>query len=177
MRRIRIEEMRHQRGGSGRVQVRGLVGDDPRVQPGHVPGSQRIHGRRQRAQLPGLADERPGGPRTDGQDTGDLLHDGHLSKNPVLQGSSGRGHGLLQFEGLGGIPGLDRCDLRLQPGNEAHPFQPDLVLPFQHINPGAPVNDGGRLHTFFFKEQRVDGSHSGKNTLQWCCYHCAVSHI
>ena len=147
------------------------------MQPGHVPGSQRIHGRRQRAQLPGLADERTGGPRTDGQDTGDLLHEGHLSKNPVLQGSSGRGHGLLQFEGLGGIPGLDRCDLRLQPGNEAHPFQPDLILAFQHINPVASHSASSTgAQRRILNEQRINGSNGGTNALHYCRFNRPLTH-
>ena len=95
-----------------------------------------------------------------------------------MGGGIGRGHGLLQVKGLGGVAGRERGDLCLKPLFQAKPFQPDPVQPVQKINAGGAIGSRRKAsgQGFLFKEQRVQGSHGGKNTLHRCCYDHAVSH-
>ncbi|WP_442858249.1 hypothetical protein [Arthrobacter sp. SLBN-122] len=71
---MRVEEVRHQRGGTGRGEPFGFVGNDFGVLPGQCPGGQSLKDRWQGADPPGLFHEGPGGPGADGQDPRDFLY-------------------------------------------------------------------------------------------------------
>ncbi|MGX5717619.1 hypothetical protein [Arthrobacter sp. MAHUQ-56] len=87
--------------------------------------------------------------------------------------ASGGGHGLLDPDALGRVLGFHRGKLALKAGHEFQPFQPDLVLPLQHIHASTGTirvrtisASGSQLSVL--KEQRIQGSNRGTNTLHRC---------
>ncbi len=76
-----------QPGRPGRIQAAGFVHDDPGVGPGDRPGLKGGQGQRQRRrQGLGFGEEGRGGAFADGQDTGDLGHQGDLLDGAVPRG-------------------------------------------------------------------------------------------
>ena len=105
---VGVQEVRLQRRRPGRIQVRGFIHHDPGVGPGDRPGLQRLQGQRQTVrQGQTVTQERPGGPRSHRQDTGDLSGHRHLLALGVLQGDRRCGHGV-------GGPHIGRCHQHLQ---------------------------------------------------------------
>jgi hypothetical protein len=128
----------------------------------------------QGAELPGLGDECSGGGGADGQDPGDFLDRGHLRVSAFVHGRFRRDHRVLDLDGLGRVPGLDRGDLCFQLLRYRHPFQPDLILPLQHIHnstattgtgPGTGTGVRASFQPVIFKEQRIEPCSGGMNAL------------
>jgi hypothetical protein len=161
-------------GRAGGAEAFGFVGDDFGVLPGDGPGGEGVHGRWQGVELAGLGDECSGGGGADGQDPGDFLDCGHLRVSAFVYGRFGRGHRVLDLDGLGGVPGLDGGELGFHLLRYRHPLQPDLILPLQHIHlsPGTGTGSQGSI----LNKQRIKASNGGVNALHHC--HCAraVSH-
>jgi hypothetical protein len=160
---VRVQEVGGQGDGAGGAEAFGFVGKDLRVLPGDGPRAQGVDGRRQGADLAGLGDERPGGGGADGQDSGDFLNCGHLGVGPLVHGRFRRGHGVLDFDGLGRVPGLDGGELGFDLLHGRHPVQADLILPLQHIHPGPGTGAGSQGG--ILNKQRVQARDGGVNAL------------
>ncbi|VXB68080.1 hypothetical protein ARTHRO8AJ_340123 [Arthrobacter sp. 8AJ] len=100
----------------------------------------------------------------DGQHPGDLLHHRHVRVSAVLDSGVRRRHRLLEGNGFGSIQRLHRGELRLQPGRNLQPFQPDLIPPLKHVNTGT--NAGAGSQGSIFEIKRIESSNRGTNTLQ-----------
>ena len=111
-------------GRPGRIQAGGFLDEDPGVLPGDRPGPQRRQGQRQRRrQCPGVGQEGCGGAFADGQDTGDLGHQGHLLCRLFLRGRRRRRQEPGRPGVIGGQLNLQRGGPGLQPGELGEPVQ------------------------------------------------------
>ena len=116
------------------IQAAGFVHDDPGVLPGDRPGLQGGQGQRQRRrQGPGFGEEGRGGAFADGQDTGDLGHQGHLLGGAVLRGRRRRRQEPGCLRVVGGQPHPQRGGPGLQPGDLGEPVQATVRQPPQRI--------------------------------------------
>ena len=137
-------------GRPGRIQAGGFVDDDPGVGPGDRPGPQRGQGQRQpRCQRLGVGQEGCGGAFADGQDTGDLGHQGQLLGGAVLRGRRRRRQEPGRPGVIGGQLNLQRGRPGLQPGHLGEPVQatvrqiPQRISITQRI--GAGRSGAGRI--------------------------------
>ena len=122
--RVGVQEVRLQPGRPGRIQAGGFLDEDPGVLPGDRPGPQRRQGQRQRRrQCPGVGQQGPGGAFADGQDTGDLGHQGHLLCRLFLRGRRRRRQEPGRPGVIGGQLNLQRGGPGLQPGHLGEPVQ------------------------------------------------------
>jgi hypothetical protein len=106
------------------------------------------------------------------RDGSDFLNRGHLGVRPLVHGRVRWGHGLLQFDALGCVPGLERGELSFQPLHYRHSVQTELVPALQHVDP-APV--GSQMGVL--QGERIKGSNGSMNALHCCCLTHALSHM
>ena len=102
--------------------------------PGDRPGLKGRQGQRQRRrQGPGFGEEGRGGAFADGQDTGDLGHQGHLLDGTVPRGRRRRRQEPGCVRVVGGQPHPQRRGPGLQPGDLGEPVQATVRQPPQRI--------------------------------------------
>ena len=84
-----------------------------------------------------------------------------------MHGRFRRRHRVLEPDGLGGVPGLDRSELGFQPPHHSQPFQTDLVPALQHIHNSTGA--GSCIQPVIFEEQRTQTRDGGVNALHPRC--------
>ena len=136
--------MRLQTRGTGRVQVRGLIDDDPGVLPGNQPGLQSRQGQRQPGrQRRRLCQQRPGAAFTHRQHTRDLSDRGQLMDGAFPRGRDRRRQRLRSARIPGSEPDLQRREHRLQ----TRQFRQSVQTPARRLTQRISIEHQTRLTT------------------------------